>query len=230
MSIFFSLGRLFKESVQVRGRLWHFVTSLFLYGEKLLAPRPTSKLKDHPLSAVRDCIFNILAVSFFRNLRTRPAVVTRDPPNIRNLRTRHAVVTRDTPNIATWGRALPWWQGTHVYGSELLTSFNLPLIFVLCFSSFRAAFWFTNPDDRRSVAERSKTWTVFARSNTEIVGSNPTQGVDVYIVCLFCACVVLCIARGLATDWSPVQGVLPTLYRIKNLKKEARAQQRTVEP
>jgi hypothetical protein len=27
--------------------------------EDLLAPRPTSKLKDHPLSAIRDCLFNI---------------------------------------------------------------------------------------------------------------------------------------------------------------------------
>jgi hypothetical protein len=29
MSIFFSLGRLSKESVQIRGPSWHFVTSLF---------------------------------------------------------------------------------------------------------------------------------------------------------------------------------------------------------
>jgi hypothetical protein len=27
-------------------------------GEKLLAPRPTPKLEDHNLSAVRDCLFN----------------------------------------------------------------------------------------------------------------------------------------------------------------------------
>jgi hypothetical protein len=36
---------------------------------------------------------------------------------------------------------------------------------------------------------------------------------------LFCVCVVLCVGRGLATGWSPVQGVLPTVYRIKELKK-----------
>jgi hypothetical protein len=30
--------------------------------------------------------------------------------------------------------------------------------------------------------------------------------------------VLLCIGRDLATVWSPVQGVLPTLYRIKKLK------------
>ena len=33
------------------------------YGEQLLAPRPTPKLEDHPLSAVRDCLFNIFAAT-----------------------------------------------------------------------------------------------------------------------------------------------------------------------
>jgi hypothetical protein len=33
----------------------------FRNGEDLLAPRPTPKLKDHSLSAVRDCLFNIFA-------------------------------------------------------------------------------------------------------------------------------------------------------------------------
>ena len=38
----------------------YFVTRyFFFYGEDLLAPRPTPKLEDHPLSAVRDCLFNI---------------------------------------------------------------------------------------------------------------------------------------------------------------------------
>jgi hypothetical protein len=31
------------------------------YGEELLAPRPTPKLDDHPLSAVRNCLFNVFA-------------------------------------------------------------------------------------------------------------------------------------------------------------------------
>jgi len=30
-----------------------------LFGEELLAPRPTPKLEEHPLSAVRDRLFNI---------------------------------------------------------------------------------------------------------------------------------------------------------------------------
>jgi len=33
------------------------------YGEELLAPRPTTKLEDHFLSAVRDCLFNIFAAT-----------------------------------------------------------------------------------------------------------------------------------------------------------------------
>jgi hypothetical protein len=52
------------------------------YGE-LLAPRPTPKLEDHPLSAVRGCLFNIFAASLhiggcssIHNLRTHHAVVT----------------------------------------------------------------------------------------------------------------------------------------------------------
>jgi hypothetical protein len=39
---------------------------------------------------------------------------------------------------------------------------------------------------------------------------------------LFCVCAVLCIGRGLATGWSPVQGVQPNVYRIKKLKKRPR--------
>jgi hypothetical protein len=38
-----------------------FVTNLFVYGEGLLAPRPTPKLEDHPLSFVRGCLFNVFA-------------------------------------------------------------------------------------------------------------------------------------------------------------------------
>ena len=52
------------------------------YVEELSAPRPTTKLEDHPLSTVRDSLFNISAptrhlqaVYFLRTLRTRHAVV-----------------------------------------------------------------------------------------------------------------------------------------------------------
>jgi hypothetical protein len=50
-----------------------------------------------------------------------------------------------------------------------------------------------------TVAERSKALTVFARSEAGIVGSNPTKGMYVWCMCLFCVCVVLCLGRGLAT-------------------------------
>jgi hypothetical protein len=52
------------------------------YGE-LLAPRPTPKLEDHPLSDARSCLFNIFAATLHTAGRS----------SIRNLRTRHAVVT-----------------------------------------------------------------------------------------------------------------------------------------
>jgi hypothetical protein len=53
------------------------------HGEELSAPRPTHKLEDHPLSAVRDCLFSIFAATPHTGGRY----------SIRNLRTRHAVVT-----------------------------------------------------------------------------------------------------------------------------------------
>jgi hypothetical protein len=82
------------------------------------------------------------------------------------------------------------------------------------------------------MAAASKAWTVFALSNAGIVGSIPTQGMDICL-CLFCVCVVLCVGSGLATGWSPVHGVLPSAkkkmitelsrmsneYGIKNNKK-----------
>jgi hypothetical protein len=68
-----------------------------------------------------------------------------------------------------------------------------------------------------TVAARSKARTIFVLSNTGIVGSNPNWGMDV-CVHLFCVCVVLCAGSGLATGWSPVQGILPTVCRLRNWK------------
>ena len=36
---------------------------VIFYGEELLAPRPTPKLEDHPLSAVRNCLFKVFAAT-----------------------------------------------------------------------------------------------------------------------------------------------------------------------
>jgi len=60
-----------------------FRNRIRFYGEELLAPRLTPKLEDHPLSAVRDCLFNIFAPTLHIGSRS----------SIRKLRTRHAVVT-----------------------------------------------------------------------------------------------------------------------------------------
>ena len=54
-------------------------------------PRPTTKLEDHPLLAVRDCLFNLFTATLHIGGHS----------SIRNLRTRHAMVT-----------------GTHKHGSS----------------------------------------------------------------------------------------------------------------
>jgi hypothetical protein len=71
-----------------RGSISHmfFVTKFFFDGQELLAPRPNPKLDGHPVSAVRDCFFNIFAVTFHIGGRS----------SIQNTRTRHAVVTGPT--------------------------------------------------------------------------------------------------------------------------------------
>jgi hypothetical protein len=64
--------------------LFKMITNLIrIYGEKLLPPCPTLKLEDHPVSAVRDCLFNVFTAtlrigssSSIRNLRTCYAEVT----------------------------------------------------------------------------------------------------------------------------------------------------------
>jgi hypothetical protein len=71
-----------------RGPLWHFVTNLFFYGKELLAPHQTLNLEAHPLSAVRDCLFNIFAATLH--------------------------MWRPSSPSATWGRAMPCWRGSHL--------------------------------------------------------------------------------------------------------------------
>jgi hypothetical protein len=42
-------------------------------------------------------------------------------------------------------------------------------------------------------------------------------------VCVYSVCSILCVVyRGLATGWSPIQGVLLTVYRIYKLNKRPR--------
>jgi hypothetical protein len=68
--------------------LMNFRNKLIFYGEELLARRPTSKLEDHPLLAVRDCLFNVFAATLH--------------------------IRWPSPPSATWGRAMSWWQGNHL--------------------------------------------------------------------------------------------------------------------
>jgi hypothetical protein len=72
-------------------------TSLF-YGEGLLRPHPTPKLEDHPFSAVRSCPPDLEAFSFISNLRTRHAMVTKDPPNMDYQASRTLI-----PVSSSWG-------------------------------------------------------------------------------------------------------------------------------
>jgi hypothetical protein len=60
----------------------NFRNKIIFYGEELLAPRPTPKLEDHPLSLVRDCLFNTFAATLH--------------------------IWRPFPPSATKGRAMPW--------------------------------------------------------------------------------------------------------------------------
>jgi hypothetical protein len=72
-----------RYELKTRVILWLFPNTIRFYGDELSAPRTNPKLEDNPFSAVRDCLFNMLAAtlhirrrSFIRNLRTRHGVVT----------------------------------------------------------------------------------------------------------------------------------------------------------
>jgi hypothetical protein len=52
------------------------------------------------------------------------------------------------------------------------------------------------------------------RLDAETVGSNPAYGMNA------CLCVMLsCVLSGLASGWSPFQGVLPIVETINNYRK-----------
>jgi hypothetical protein len=66
--------------------VWTVRNKIRFYGEELLAPRPTLKLEDHPLSAVRDCILFSVFAAVLR-IGSRSSI-----------------------------RAMPWWQGPTYHG------------------------------------------------------------------------------------------------------------------
>jgi hypothetical protein len=99
-----------------------FRNKLIFYGEELLGPRQTLKQEDHPLSAVRDCLFSIF-VAALQNWRTSPPSATwgRALPWWQGTHLTSAAWERALPwwqwthlTSAAWGRAIPWWQGTHL--------------------------------------------------------------------------------------------------------------------
>jgi hypothetical protein len=55
---------------------------------RVYIPTPSPMLQDHPLSAVRDCLLNTFAATLH--------------------------TCRPSPPSATRGRAMSWWQGTHL--------------------------------------------------------------------------------------------------------------------
>jgi hypothetical protein len=78
------LLRSFTQKIRPGPRLIDpFRNEFVFYGKELLAQRPTPKLEEHPLSFVRDCLFNLVtanlkleAVPTIRNPRTRqPEVI-----------------------------------------------------------------------------------------------------------------------------------------------------------
>jgi hypothetical protein len=97
---FLSLRSFIQEIYQGPRLLMNSRNKFIFYGEELLAPHPTPNLEDDPLSAVRDCLFNIF----------------RDTPHF----------WRPSPLSATWGRAVPWWEETNltVYWSKSINKQN----------------------------------------------------------------------------------------------------------
>ena len=64
--------------------VWMFRNVIRFYGDELSVRRPTPKLEDHPVSAVRDCLFNLFAATLHFRGRS----------SISSLRKLHSVVTK----------------------------------------------------------------------------------------------------------------------------------------
>jgi len=81
--------------LQVRG-LFNVLKRSGFYGEDLLAPRPNSIVRYHPLSVVHDCLFNIF--------KATQRMLILSPPS------------------ATWGQAMALWHGIYEPGYLLIGS------------------------------------------------------------------------------------------------------------
>jgi hypothetical protein len=78
-----------------------------------------------------------------------------------------------------------------------------------------------------AAAARSKAWTVFTLSNTGIVGSNPTWGIDI-CVCLFYVCTVMCVQVAALRRTDPPSKESNRLCKRSSNWKAAK--QKAVEP
>jgi hypothetical protein len=87
--IFFSLDRLYTESVQVQGPLWHLRNSLFFKVRSCYPHNQPPNWRNTPCQLFSTAYsihsqllsLSIEAVSYICKLRTQHAVVTRDSPN-----------------------------------------------------------------------------------------------------------------------------------------------------
>jgi hypothetical protein len=76
----------------------------------------------------------------------------------------------------------------------------------------------------------SKAWIVFGRSKAEIVGSNPIQGMDVSL-CVYSVFVLPCVSvAALRQANQSSKGSYRLCKKDNEIKEEARAQQRAVQP
>jgi hypothetical protein len=110
MSFFFNLGRLSKASIQVRGPLWHFVIFFLRWG--VVSPTPHIHAGELPFVGCPR-----LLIQYIRNYRPYLEAVS----CIRHLRTRHAMVTRDPPHIISCNnnvnnKTTAWWEGQLLLG------------------------------------------------------------------------------------------------------------------
>jgi hypothetical protein len=134
-----------------------------------------------------------------------PHLASRIPHDLTWNRTRAAAV--GTRRISIWAMFLRAMKRTFAYIIFWLNSFLILLM--MANHSGRAA--------------RSKAWTVFARSKAVLMGSNPTQGMNV--------CVRLFCVQVAALRWAD-HSSRKSYCLCKNnywTEEEARAQQRAVE-
>jgi hypothetical protein len=81
-----------------------------------------------------------------------------------------------------------------------------------------------------AVAAPSEAWTVLARSNTGIVGSNPTRGMDACFMCVYSVFVLFCMQVEALRRADPPSKESYLLCIGSRNWKAAKAQQRVVEP